>query len=102
MITNINSTLYRLFIHGEGGIEGDIYPMLNISTIILQSTCSNLQNFIKPLTILDNILTNKVLFDNKIPDSKKDYQVSKGLFSSYLSKILSILLKYLEKYSSFF
>ena len=72
--------------HGEGGVEGDICPMLNISTIILQSSCSNLQSFIKPLTILDNILTNNVLFDNKIADNKKDYQILKGLFDSYLAK----------------
>ena len=55
---------------------------LNISTIILQSSSSNLESAIKSLTILDNLLTNNVDDDNIIPDHHKTFKILKGLFSS--------------------
>ena len=64
---------------------GEEYP-LNISTIILQSSCSNLESFIKPLTILDNILSNNVYRSNIISDNDKNVSILSCLFSSCLSK----------------
>ena len=67
--------------HG-GGLE---IP-LNISTIILQSSCSNLQSFIKPLTMLDNILTSNVNSDNEVLANDKDVKILQDLFDSCTSR----------------
>ena len=69
-----NNIICRLFLGCKWG--------LNISTIILQSTCSNLEGFVRPLTILDNILSANV---DEIPNNHKYVQVLKGLFDACLT-----------------
>ena len=59
---------------------------LNIKSITLQSTSSNLEHLIRPLTVLDNILSDNVNIANQIQDNGKDLAVLKVLFSSILSE----------------
>lgn len=70
-------TIHRLFIRCENP--------LTISTIILQSSCSNLINFIRPLTNLDNVLSGNIDSRNKIRKNDRDVKVLKGLFDAYLA-----------------
>lgn len=72
--------IYRIFI----GCLLETEP-LNIQSIILQSTSSNLEPFIGPLTILDSILSNNVNMNNEIPHDNKVVSVVSQLFSSVLS-----------------
>ena len=65
--------------------DGLVYA-LNITTIILRSTSSNLETLIRPITILDNILSNNIGRGNPIPDNAKDVLVLNDLFSSFLSR----------------
>ena len=57
---------------------------LNISSVIIQSTCTNLETLIKPLTNLDNIFSHNVDASNIIFDDPKDVSILKYLFSSAL------------------
>lgn len=78
-----------------------VYP-LNVTTIIIQSTSSNLQSLIGPLTTLDNILSNDVRHNNIIRNNKKDASVLKHLFSVILSKKEYIGNKYiLDTFNTF-
>ena len=74
--------IFRLFMGGPDGA----HPLM-ISSIILQSTASNLRKLIGPLTILDNILSLNVgeRNDNIIPNDDKSVSVLSGLFSSMIS-----------------
>ena len=47
------------------GVHGDSSPV-NIASIMMQSTCSNLEAVIKPLTVLDNMLTSNISVVNKL------------------------------------
>ena len=58
---------------------------LNITTIILQSTASNLETFIGPLTVLDNILSNNVDKHHIIPKNSSYVSVLSDLFSTIIS-----------------
>ena len=57
------------------------YP-LNITSVILQSTSSNLKSLIALLTILDSILDRGVNVWNPIENNDKDVAALKQLFSS--------------------
>ena len=69
--------LFRLFF-------GSKWP-LNVSSILIVSTSSNLSKVITPLTILDNILNNNVDISNQISNNMGDFNVLSSLFSFVLS-----------------
>lgn len=73
--------LHRLFF-GEG--DGIFVPPLGISTIIIQETRSNLRKIIKPITILDMIISWNVNDDSKIGNNPDDVSTLKSLFAYYL------------------
>ena len=77
--------VYNLIFSLFMGTTSDVAWPLNISSIILQSTSSNLESLIGPLTILDNILSENVNIDNIIFDNSKAVSVLSYLFSSILS-----------------
>ena len=78
--TNIIWTIYRLFF-------GDIYP-LNISSIRIQETSSNLEKLVKPITTLDQIISNNVYSGNIIKDNPGSFSMVSSLFGYYLSRSL--------------
>lgn len=76
---------YRFFIGTTGWTKQHQWrQLLNISSIIIQSTCTNLENLIRPLTILDNILSKNVTKTNIIPDNTKDVMLLEDLFCSVI------------------
>ena len=60
--------------------------MININSIILQSTCTNLESVIKPLLILDYILNDNVNKDNQISNDSETALALSNLFSLVLSE----------------
>ena len=78
--TNIIWTIYRLFF-------GDSDP-LNISSIRIQETSSNLEKLVKPITTLDQIISNNVYNKNKIEDNPGSFSMVSSLFGYYLSRSL--------------
>ena len=83
--------LYRFFMGGMNNINP-----INISSIILQTTCTNLGTVIKSLTILDNILSNNLDYhDDIVLDDPQNVLILKRLFSSALSNEDFIRNKYI-------
>ena len=74
-------TTYLLLFSLFFGVD-DIDWALNIVSILIMETASNLENLIMPLTYLDNILNDKVNQDNIFTPSAKDVSVLSSLFSS--------------------
>ena len=69
------------------------FPM-GIASIILQTTCTNLETLIRPLTILDNILSGNFDIDTMLVNAK-DVLILKHLFSTALSNEEYIVNKYI-------
>ena len=77
-------TTYLLLFSLFFGVDYDFYA-LNIVSILIMETASNLENLIMPLTYLDNILSGNVNFENIIPSNDKHVSVLSSLFSSLSS-----------------
>ena len=75
---------YRMFMSAMEDIEKPGTFPLNIGSIILQSTSTNLESVIKPLTILDNILSGNV-FQSYFENIGDAVSVLSRLFASVLS-----------------
>ena len=63
----------------------DAIGSLRISSVIFQSNCTNIGSLIKPLHVLDNILSNEVDLIDIVQYDSKDTSILKGLFHSVLS-----------------
>lgn len=74
---------YTDFLQITHRLLGFALAAFTISSIMIQSSCSNLKDFISPLTVLDTMLCGNV--QSKMPNMDKEAKVLKGLFDAYLT-----------------
>ena len=82
----VTYAIYRLFF-GYADWQGNSYEM-NISSIRIQETSSNLEKLVKPITTLDMIVSENVNWDNEIDDNSGHASLISTLFKRHLNPTL--------------